>query len=80
MEAAVSIVRVVCFLVGPVRQLWRAAAALLRLMVERKKTTQQSFATRPQSILQSEGVVRRLDIGDIAAVEAAWGSRLGEIV
>jgi hypothetical protein len=49
-------------------------------MVERKKTTQQSFATRPQSILKSEVVVRRRDVGDIAAVEAARRSRLGEIV
>ncbi len=56
------------------------AAVLLRLTVERKKTTQQSFAPRPQSILQSEVIVRRRDVGEIAAVEAAWRSRLSEIV
>jgi hypothetical protein len=49
-------------------------------MVERKKTTQQSFAPRPQSIFQSEVVIRRRDVGVIAAVEAARRSRLGEIV
>jgi len=49
-------------------------------MVERKKTTQQSFAPRPQSILQSEVVVRRRDVRDTATVEAARRSRLGEIV
>jgi hypothetical protein len=49
-------------------------------MVERKKTTQQSFAARPQSILQLEVVVRRRDVGNIAAVEAARRSRLVDIV
>jgi hypothetical protein len=37
---AVGIGRVVGLFVGPVRHLWSAAAALLRLMLERKKTTQ----------------------------------------